>query len=468
MKHSMRWLPALTMWIAVLIVAFVSSAMGGAPDVINGPKVVLKAARNDGRLVRIPPPASSLNKDVKAAAFTIRYLNAGEVNSFGDTCIGWPEEAKAAFTYAAQVWGTLVQSTVPISINACWANLTPADTLGHGGAGKFLGNFNGAPVANTFYPVSLANARAATDLYPAGEKIIIAYNAQQPWYFGTDGNCPAEKYDFASVIMHEICHGLGFLGSWSYQGGQGSWGGIENTSDVPLAYDRWIGNGSYQALLNTTLFSNPSAALAAQLTGNNLYFYGPRATLANGGTPPPIYAPSTWSDGSSACHWGEMYRGTANGLMVFSLADGYAIHNPGPITLGLLQDVGWTSGKTPVPYVAVNGSTNDIALSSSDAVTVSVAMSPHDSAGVEKDWWVVAITTVGTYYYSATGGWIQAADVSQVRPAYQGPLANLIPTTVLSIPSLSTGAYRFYFGVDARNGVIDPDIIYATVQATVP
>lgn len=466
MHHGFNCRTLRLLGIAILSIVFAACGMA---ETVNGPVAVLKAAKNDGRLVRIPPPAHTLGGSAKAATFTIRYLNAGETNSIGDTCIGWPEEAKAAFTYAAQVWGSLVHSTVPITINACWGNLSPADMLGHGGASKFLRNFNGAPATDTFFPVSLANARAAADLYPVEEKIIIAYNARQPWYFGTDGNCPVGKYDFASVIMHEICHGLGFLGSWSYQSGQGAWGGFESTPGVPAAYDRWIGNGSLQALLNTDLFPNPSAALAAQLTGNNLFFYGPRATLANGGTPPPIYAPATWSDGSSACHLGEVFRATTNGLMVFSLADGYAIHNPGPITLGLLQDIGWTSGRPPAPLVGVNGSTADITLSPADPLTVAVALDAGDSAGINKDWWIVALTTVGTYYFQAAGGnWVQAADVSQVRPAYQGPLSNLGPTAVLSLPALSTGAYRFYFGVDAMNGTIDPDLIYATVQATMP
>ncbi|MFA7158811.1 MAG: hypothetical protein WC299_05860 [Kiritimatiellia bacterium] len=435
---------------------------------LNGPKVVLKAARNDGRLVRIPPP-EALGGRQAAASFTIRYLNAGEVNGFGDTCIGWPEEAKAAFSYAANIWGGLLQSTVPISINACWANLTPADTLGHGGASKFLRDFSGAPVASTFYPVSLANALAASDLYPSQEKIIIAYNAQQPWYFGTDGNCPAGKYDFVSVIMHEICHGLGFLGSWSYENGQGAWGGIESTPGVPLAYDRFIANGSVQALLNTALFPNPSSALGAQLTGNNLFFYGANAVAANGGTAPAIYAPSTWSDGSSACHLGENYRATTNGLMVYSLADGYSIHHPGPVTLGLLKDVGWSAGTqlVPEPAVMVNGSTNDLVLTTADAVNVSISLNPRDSSGVNKDWWMIAVTTVGIYYFQATGEWLQAADLSQVRPAHQGPLFNLPATTVLAMPGLPPADYRFYFGVDAMNGVIDPDVVYATVRTLV-
>ena len=93
MKQSVSRLPTSLAWIAILIIAFVTCALGGMPDSINGPMVVLKAAKNDGRLVRIPPPPHALSKAAKTATITIRYLNAGEVNSFGDTCIGWPEEA---------------------------------------------------------------------------------------------------------------------------------------------------------------------------------------------------------------------------------------------------------------------------------------------------------------------------------------------------------------------------------------
>lgn len=466
MKQNKVRMIVTKMLVGVIMFAF-TACVWGAPISVNGPRVVLKAARNDGRLIRIPPPQEAFGK-AATASFTIHYLNAGEANAFGDVCIGWPEEAKAAFTYAANIWGSLVQSSVPISINACWANMSPANVLGHGGASQFFRDFNGAPVASTFYPVSLANARAATDLYPSTEKIIIAYNAQQSWYFGTDGNCPVGRYDFASVILHEICHGLGFLGSWSYQGGQGSWGGLDSSApDIPLAYDRFIANGSLQALLNTAIFPNPSAALGSQLTSDNLYFYGAGAMAANGGTAPSIYAPTAWSSGSSVCHLGEVYRATVNGLMVYSLADGYAIHNPGPITLGLLKDVGWTAGAAPVPSVMVNGSTSDTTLTTADAIAVSVSMNPGDSSSINKDWWVVALAGGGIYYFHSSGAWVQAADLSQVHPVYQGPLFSLPATTVLSLPSLPAGVFQFFFGVDTMNGVIDADIIYSTVRAIV-
>jgi len=33
------------------------------------------------------------------------------------------------------------------------------------------------------------------------------------WYFGTDANTPAGLIDFVTVVLHEIGHGIGFIGS---------------------------------------------------------------------------------------------------------------------------------------------------------------------------------------------------------------------------------------------------------------
>ncbi len=448
--------------------AALSCATGANPDPANSMparKVVLKTAPSDGRLFRIPPPVRYRAGAPKSASFTIKYLAAGETNIFGDTCIGWPENAKAAFSYAANIWGSLLNSPVPISINACWANMTPANVLGHGGASKLIRDFAGAPSAGTFYPVSIANACATTDLLPGNEKIVIAYNAQQPWYLGTDGNCPQGQYDFATVIMHEICHGLGFLGTWDYddETNQGAWG----EAGVPLAFDRFIINGSSQYLLDTALFANPSVALGAQLTGDNLFFAGICSAFANGGIPPSIYAPSEWSDGSSACHLGEIFRGTPNAMMVYSFPDGYSIHNPGAITMGLLTDIGWTVGAAPRAYIGINGSLDNLTLSTADPLLVQIALMPGDNAPAVKDWWLAADTSIGAYQYTVASGWQSIPNLAAVQPAYQGSLFELPATSVLSMPSLPPGTYTFYFGVDAMNGKVDPHVIFGSITATV-
>ena len=38
-------------------------------------------------------------------------------------------------------------------------------------------------------------------------------SSQFPWYPGTDGKCPPDKYDFVSTFLHELLHCVGFMGS---------------------------------------------------------------------------------------------------------------------------------------------------------------------------------------------------------------------------------------------------------------
>jgi hypothetical protein len=55
-----------------------------------------------------------------------------------------------------------------------------------------------------------------------------------------------------------------------------------------------------------------------------------------------MYAPSPWVDGSSYSHLDyNTFAGTANSMMVWRVSDGSANHNPGPVTTGLLKDLGW-------------------------------------------------------------------------------------------------------------------------------
>ncbi|MCB1826613.1 MAG: hypothetical protein KDJ54_19345 [Candidatus Competibacteraceae bacterium] len=287
-----------------------------------------------------PPPELALQQQRLMAAqatITVNFLPASVVD--GDNCLIWPEQPKAAFSYAANLWASQLQSPVPITIDACWANNLPAGVLGHGGPNNFVRNFTGAPVINTWYSVPAANALHGSDLDPVQADMYSAYSSTFNWYFGTDGNTPPTQVDFASVVLHEITHGLGFLGSMQISGGLGSWGG---GTGFPIIYDRFTEDGSGQKLLDTTLFPNFSVVLATQLISNDIYFNGTYANAGNGGARVPLYAPAIWSPGSSYAHLAENYNNTPNALMTYSLPSGESIHSPGPVTLGLLKDVGWT------------------------------------------------------------------------------------------------------------------------------
>lgn len=312
---------------------------------------------------RIAPPRiiSTLGlQEATTATITVNFVAAGGTSKWGDSCLAWPAAAQTAFAYAASLWATQISSSVPMVIQACWASNLTSPILGHAGAtGNYYGGGIGMPTTNTFYPIALINAVRGDDvLNGAEEEIAAAFNANfLSWYFGTDGNTPAGKIDFVSVVLHEIGHGLGVTGTMHIDDGLGVGPAIECDGitghgcwgwgfSIPLIYDRFTENGAGQSLINTAVFPNPSAGLAAQLTGGSVYFDGPNAKAANadnGQGPVKLYAPSAWSAGSSYAHLDyDTYRSTENALMVYAMASATARHSPGPVTLCLLKDLGWT------------------------------------------------------------------------------------------------------------------------------
>ncbi len=252
---------------------------------------------------------------------------------------GFSTQAQAAFEYAVDIWENLIVSPVPIEVEANWTPLgKDTNILGSAGPNDYDYNFDNAAYANTLYPIALANSLAGSDLDPTAHDINANFNSNYSnWYFGTDGNTPTGKTDFVSVVLHELGHGLGFSGSMDYDfgTGQGSWW------NQPVIYDHFTVNGSGQKLIDT--FPNNSVALGNQLISNNLFFNGSNAVAANGGTNPKLYAPSRWELGSSYAHLdGATYgSGSSNALMTPSIAPGEAHHDPGAVTLGIFEDLGW-------------------------------------------------------------------------------------------------------------------------------
>jgi len=231
--------------------------------------------------MRVPPPIDLLTAPESATStFSITYAPNGDTDPWGETCYTFPSQAQTSFSAAANVWANIIQSSVPIRIRACWANLGSSSILGYSGGGTLYRDFSGAPRANTWYTKSLANALTGTDLGPAYFDMHITYNLNFSWYYGTDGNTPAGQYDLMSVVLHEIAHGLNFSGSMSYSAGSGSWG---YGTGYPNIYDTLMRDGSGNQLINTGVYPNPSGALGSTLTCNNIWFHGSNAMTANGG-----------------------------------------------------------------------------------------------------------------------------------------------------------------------------------------
>lgn len=314
------------------------------------------------RLRHIPPTTEYTRMSrlgIQSANIHINYLAAGQQDRSGNTCQSWPADAAGAFDYAANVWETVITSTVTIEIVACWTSSLPPGVLGQSGTDNHYRNFAGAPQADTWYVTTLANALHGSRMDGSTVDMHISYASTYDWYFGTDGNTPANQTDFATVVLHEVGHGLGFAGSMAVQGSYGywAWGTTNPNYQDPTMYDRLTRTGGGAMLLS---LGNGTTALGSALVSDNVYFSGPYATAANGGTAPELYAPAEWRQGSSYSHLAESYN-TSNGgrdsLMTWAIARGESIHLAGPVTMGVMKDVGWAlvggGGSNTAPTLSV-------------------------------------------------------------------------------------------------------------------
>ena len=310
--------------ITQLTAGLTASSQAAGPVAIKGPRVVLIAS-GENKPGRISAPRGAPGASAKTATISVSYS-------------GFTAQSQAAFQYAVDIWSTLVASSIEIKVVATFEPLS-SGVLGAAGPRTAFTNFSNQPIANTFYPIALANKLAGVDLDPANPDIDASFNSSfSDWYFGTDGLTPNGKYDFVSVVLHELCHGLGFVDSTNKSGDVGSYG--VSSPVKPLIYDRFLVNGLGQSLTNTSLFPNPSTSLGSQLI-NNLFFDGPKARAANSGSNPSLYSPNPYQAGSSIAHLGEVFNNTVNTLMTFSINAAEAVHIPGPVTLGIMQDMGW-------------------------------------------------------------------------------------------------------------------------------
>jgi hypothetical protein len=121
------------------------------------------------------------------------------------------------------------------------------------------------------------------------------------------------------------------------------------------------------------------------------------------------------------------------------------------------------------PEIRANGSTGTVVIAGSQSLTITVTLPDGSSSGANADWWLIAITPSGIYYYVYPGLWVTAAGLDLVQPAFQGALFNLPSTEAFNISGLMPGTYQFYFGVDRlMNGILDYDYLdYAVVEVRV-
>lgn len=363
------------------------------------------------------------------------YLNRGEniVNNqtavfevtFGPGALANPD-AQAAFQFAIDIWASELVSSVPIKVFAEFANLGPG-VLASAGPTYLIRDFQNAPEPGVLYPAALANALAGTDLDTDEDfDLVVNLGNGIPWYFGLDGNPPAGLFDFPTIALHELGHGLGFLGVSNVSLGQGT----VRSGGFPSIYSLFVENGSGEAI---TSFADPSTELGNQLTGGNLFVNGTFTVAALGGTLPEIFAPNPYQGGSSYSHWDESFfpAGNPNSLMTPQAGSAESIFDIGDATRGFFKDMGWVLNDADAPAFIANPTSLNLMVNVDSTLTETISLT--NSGTFSSASFTVAIDSLATWLSIApTSGTLNAGESTDLIATFDatGLTKGTLETTV--------------------------------------
>ncbi len=257
-----------------------------------------------------------------------------------------------AFEFAAEIWGSCLESSVTITIdaefNALFCDPTSA-ILGFAGPNTVDRDFGAAlpypaEAANTWYPQALANAMDGSDREPlqtdAGAEFNSAINGSPgclggaSWYYGFDRNPPGTDIDFVTVLLHELGHALGFLTLLDC-----------GTGSLFLGFpDTYLASMERHGAVPSAFSAMSNAQRVAACTdGPNVHFIGAQVTAEVGtysagvsGGHIQLNAPNPHQPGSSLSHFDPAL--TPDELMEPSYT---AASHEISLAFELSEDIGW-------------------------------------------------------------------------------------------------------------------------------
>ncbi|ROO25950.1 hypothetical protein [Salinisphaera japonica] len=384
----------------------------------------------------------------------------------GNTATTLGAQRLAVLEAAADLLGAQLDGPVPLVVKVRSSNsLRCTDSsavIANGGSTFVFRNFPGATVADTFYPVGLANQLAGFDLIPADNAagndpsdITITLNrrlgqdgclSRSTVYYGLDDSPPPASINLLGVATHELIHGFGFSSGMNPRNGDFSIGApsiydqLIRVNDDAFSSDRFVDLTSAERLMAATNGANDELFL-----GSKNAVRGKTELLVNRGESsagPGLYTPEKIQPGSSVSHW-------TTSLVPNQLMEPTATFDQRPTQqLGLatcaLADLGWTLAAS----AACPDGQNDKALTFGERYIDFGTIRPGRFTFRRLD------------VYSTSGAPVRITDIKTAGVNYAVSQSNCIGTVQLNAPctarvnfdAVEPGIYRSTLTVTYENG----------------
>ncbi|WKJ89891.1 PEP-CTERM sorting domain-containing protein [Methylomonas montana] len=277
-----------------------------------------------------------------ALTFSFNYLNPGE--GFDEPTVGL--DRKAALNEAAGMLGAYFSNYTANLTYDVTSYSIDKNTLASAGSGQFVvpGSFQETIVQTKI----LTNG--ATDGNGADADGIVDWNFFYNW--GLSDNVAADAYDFKKVAIHELLHSFGFAGNIN-DGGVDNQGAAPGSQGSWATFDNFLTDASGNRLIGTGGVFDSTKVAALTGGSGSVLFNGANAVAANGGLGVNIFAPTTWTGGSSLSHLDDDTTAFAELIMASTVSPGLKTREISAIELGILKDIGYTQivapAAVPVP-----------------------------------------------------------------------------------------------------------------------
>ncbi|MDR3013303.1 MAG: hypothetical protein LBU70_08870, partial [Chitinispirillales bacterium] len=266
-------------------------------------------------------------------------------------------QQQAATLHAINLWSAELAGVVPVDIKVEFVSL-PSGTLGRSRQQPhYLKSGD-----STWYSSALGNQIANYKVSNLSD-IKLEMSSNFSWNYSITSPPSGNQYDWLTVMLHEITHGLGFASLIYWDNTlQNNGRYVYTVNDTLAAYTNYPGIFDRQLFQGTSgpnLTSLNQSQRAALVVSNNLFSGRPSSHLlaANGGARVKMYAPFSWRSGSSVSHWDWDNSATPT-LMKPFLDPGFRHAVIDAREVAIMQDMGWAVCRPIVNFTNQTVTTN--------------------------------------------------------------------------------------------------------------